>query len=310
MSRGLTALSLFAAFALLLTGCPNKPSQSRGVSYVDLVKEKLTLPDPIDRARELTKLMHAQATDGGDSFGAEETMKFAVKACGEIDDPVRKVEAYCFLAEGQAAIKHSSDAKKSLKEALTFVEKVEGVPGKTRLYARIGRTQGRAGDIDGAAESIATAEEMTAQLEGPYEKILALTDLAGSYTVIEKSEDVKRVVGTALKMAGALEDQRKQCEAIAKVAAKLQEMKNPEEARKAFDLAKATAEKIEDPHSRCYAMIDIAKKLHEAGYPAEARDLLNQAELLSNKISRPDFKQQTLVEIRTTIDKLNLSAGN
>lgn len=298
LSRSSIAFTLPVAFALVLPGCGGSSDPAgNGLSYRQQVARAQKEPLPDLRAKKLIRIAYGQAK-AKDTLGAEETLRLAVEACGEIPDAAARAGAFSFAAEVLARIGNGSKARAAMADALAAAGAVEDTETKALTLARVGRAQGAMENLPAAVESLKRAEDLVAQLEDLVGKTLVLDTLAMSYQRIGREAESDRVITTALELAKTIEDDRQRCQAIAAVAARLSTMKKNQPAEQAFDLALQTAGKIDNLQSRTYALADVAEKLSKSGDHARTHKLLDEAEKLALKIPQPDQQRLAVEKIR------------
>ena len=291
--RGRIALfSSIGICSLLLAGCRGSSELSLEQKIAKAQKAK----EPDVRAKKLIQIAEDRFR-ARDLRGAESTMTLALRACGAVEDQADRAEVFAKLAEAQVEL-GTSDGRRAVESALEAVRRIEDPATKSRLLAKVGRTRGLVGDVDGAARTLSEAAGEARQLEDLAVKTLVLGRVATGYQKIGRQTEADRVIEEALGSASSIEDHQKRCEAITLLAADQHATEEAETALTSFNLAVEAAEKIENPYSHAYALTDVAEALAKAGHYDKTKELLNKAERIAEGISMTDEKERVTKRIK------------
>jgi len=241
-----------------------------------------------------------------DTYGARDTMKFAVTACKEIEDPEAQADVWIRIAETQNKIGESRNARKAAEAAGEVIATIEDTGKQGKLLARLAQVMAAGEDPDAAAEVLADAEKRAGEIEAPLSRATALCRVAQGYKQIERTEEAARVIGELTASSGAIEDARIRCDVFTEIAVLQNGMGMGEESGKSFDLAIAAAEVVpasgdlSAEYGQAYSLCQIATKLLDMDSTAKAAELVAKAEKLLPSIPSADLQEQ----VRQTVRKL------
>jgi len=287
-----------AACSLFLVGCGG-PS---GPSIQERIEKAKNIGAPDARAQELIGIAKEQAKDR-DLAGAESTMKEALLACAEVEDPAARAGVYLQLALAQTDMGNRAEGRRAAKAALDAAEKIDDAYTRAKTLARVGRAQGAADDMDRAAQTLRAAKRMAGQLDS-LSGILVLGTVAESYHHIQREDDADTLIEEAMGLVEEIQDPQDQCKAFTSLAARQHAMGREGSALKTFDSALEAAEKIADPYKHAYTLTDVAEELGKADLTTKAKQVLAAAKEVSQQIKAKDQQQQLEVRIAKLRDEL------
>ena len=302
MHRKLLVGCVACGVLAVLAGCGGGDGGSKGSteSFPDQI-DKAMKKEPAPRARLLVKIAVKQGK-AQDLAGAKDTLNRAFQACKDIEEPAAKASAFADLAQAQADLSFSNEARNSARSSLEAAEKIDGAEEKAKAVSAAARALGVAGDGDKALAALKEAETLAGKIQDSTGRVLVLCSTAVSYERIKKSADADRVLAETLTYAATL-DAKSQAIAMASVAQEQATLKRPD-AAKTFDAALETARKSNDPGDRVIALTSIAEKLSKAGNAKLTHEVLKEAEGRCKDIKAADQQQQLLGHARDLMNKL------
>jgi tetratricopeptide (TPR) repeat protein len=284
----------------LLVGCGGGGG-NEGPSLSEQYRAAMSETNPDGRVIKLIEVAKAQDA-AGDSPGAEQSLRDAVEAAGQITgDPYGRATAFNDIAEMQGQCGLRGSAKDSIRQVRNALKEVEDPKSRVAILSKMSLTYGRYLDNKSAAEvRLNEAKALVSQLEQPADKVDGLMDLARTFQEMEMPAQADGMVDAALEAARAIERSRDRCDAITGVASRLIAMNQREKAVALFQEAIDATESIEEPASRAHALAEIGLAIGKAGMYDRANELFDKASDLA-------FKEVTdaglQAEIRERIDR-------
>jgi tetratricopeptide (TPR) repeat protein len=261
----------------LLVGCGGGGGDE-GPSLTEQYRAALATPSPGGRVIKLVEVAKAQH-DAGDASGAEQSLRDAAEAAGEItDDPYGLAMAFNDIAEMQGRCRLKGKAKDSIGQVRNALDKIEDPKQRVAVLSKMALTYGLYLDNKTAAEvRMDQAKELVDELEQPADKVDGLMDLAQSLQKMEMTEQADGMVEAAIEAAKTIEHPRDRCDAVIAVASRLVTMNQKEKAVARFEEAIAATEAIEAPASQAHALAEIGLAMGRAGMYDRAEALFQQA---------------------------------
>jgi tetratricopeptide (TPR) repeat protein len=267
----------------------------------DVLKKKKT---PSERAVALIKIAGEQGLEAKDSVGARKTLEQAFRQCSEIEDAQPRAAGFAAMAEVQAKLNFTTEAKNSAQKARDAADKIDDAETKAEALGRIGKALGALGEGDKAAETLKEAEGQIAKIADEKGRVLKLAAVAASYDAVNKVADADRVLADAVALAHKMTDDGPRGVALGAVALEQSRMKRTADAAKTFTAALEAARKSAEARVAVNALIDIAEMLSKAGDAKQTHEVLKEAEKLCAKIEAPDAQKQGLDRARDRMNKL------
>lgn len=294
-------VAVFVCLGWLLVGCSGGGGGNDGLTLTEQYQAAMAEPNPDTRVLRLVAVAMAQE-DAGDSGGAEQSLKDALAAAGEISDDVYgQASAYADIAEMQGYCGLRGSARDSVRLAVDLQENIENDKNRVAVLCKISLTYGRYLEKPNAAKAyMDIAKDLVNKLEDPLDKVEGLMDLAQTCQNMGNAEQSDAMVTAAIDAANAIERPRDRCDTITQVASRLVAMNQQEKAVARFEEAIAATESIETPESQAFALAEIGLAMGQSGMYDRASALFDQASDLAYKEVKDTGLQQ---EITQTIDR-------
>lgn len=261
-----------------------------GISIQEQYKRALADQNPATRVSALVRVADQQQ-QAGDSSGAQNSYREALKSVGEIKDLYQRVGAETLLASAYARTGNKAEAVKLLKNSLALTEKIEDTSNRVESLAGIGGVY--AGDLKQSGDGTSKLKDAEALADGisePRDRMSALAAIIGGYHKAGKTADVDRLVGKAGEVAGGITDIRQKSDALTEFGRVLVASGRKEDGIAQLDAAAAAAKQISDAYSKAYALANVAEKYALSGDSAKARALLSEADEIAKGITVVDQK--------------------
>lgn len=284
----------------LLAGCGGGGG-SDGPTLTQQYQAAMAIGNPDSRVLRLIEVAKAQDA-AGDASGAEQSLKDAFKAAGEItDDLYGQASAYGDIAAMQGHCGLRGSAKNTVQLSRDLQEKIENPKHRVAVLCKISLTYGRYLENSTAAEVyMGQAKGLVSGLEDPRDKVEGLMDLAQTCQDMEMPEQADAMVDAAIEAANGIQRPRDRCDMVTQVASRLIAMNQQEKAVARFEEAIAATESIETPESRAFALAEIGLAMGQSGMYDRAYALFDKASDLAYKEVNDTGLQ---AEITQTIDR-------
>lgn len=243
------------------TGCGKNTSQ-KGVNTARSINKALqdakNAGDPAERAQALASVAIQQKEKMKDLSGAKNTIELAYKACGEIEDPTGKVQAYSKLAEALGTLGDRSKARQAISDAEVAMEQIKELAPETAagMYVGLAGARAAASDAAGGAKVLEKALKQVEKVELLISKVDLLRSIANGYLVLGDNSGLEKTLTTMEKL-GENADARTKSDIYSKIAAIQFQMKNPA-ANDTFQKAVDTVKEIEESGRRSLAYCELA----------------------------------------------------
>jgi|GEM_PF-4846805 len=298
MTRALSLLIAVAFIATTLIGC-GKGGNSQP-TLDQQIQQAMSSSDIPNKVKKLIDIAKKQL-DRGDRLGAKQTLGMAFSECEKISANIPnyagEAEAYANLALAQVSIKQNSDARKSQTKALEALKLIEDPKLKITALTSVAKSQSvvksPTGEIDTSKvnQLIEEAEKLLDQVDDPTLKVKHICDLAAAFSVMNRKEDVGRLLAIGQSAVDATEDQRKKAEILGQLGVAYTENDQADKAKELFTQAAQACEKLAgDDRNQGYALIELSERMLKSGFAKEAAVVATKGEEVANSIPDASMK--------------------